>query len=147
MWLSSNVVDPPGEPPLLTEWLRRLVGGEEVSTALLVVVVGGVGGWVCPGEGRWGGVTECLVKWFTVCTSVTMNIFMYLVVMSLFSDNDKFAGSVIPCHFWCHREDSSCCASEDCAIHTHTHTHTTTTSTHTVTFATLSFTVVCTTGD
>ena len=30
-WLSSSVVDPPGQPPSLTDWLRRLVGGEEVS--------------------------------------------------------------------------------------------------------------------
>ena len=36
-------------------------------------------------------------------------------------------GTVLSCHFWSHRKDSSSCASENCATHTsitHTHTHT-----------------------
>ena len=31
IWSSSNAVDSPGEPPLLTDWLRRIAQGEAVS--------------------------------------------------------------------------------------------------------------------
>ena len=49
-WSSATVVDPPGEPPLLTDWLRRLVGGEEVSDN---TACGGGVRWCVQGRAGW----------------------------------------------------------------------------------------------